>query len=188
VRSYDPTNGELLWEMSVRGGRSSASATGDRERLYVSSERRDDGGGHLFAVKAGASGDISLRGDEAANSGVAWWQENAAPPMASPLVYRGIVYVFKRRTGVVLAFDAESGEELYKKRLPGAPGFWASPWAYDGKVFGLDDAGTTHVLRAGREFEILGTNPLEEQVRASPALTPDGLVFRGVGHVFFVGR
>ena len=30
-----------------------------------------------------------------------------------------------------------------------AGAFWASPWAYDGKVFCLDETGTTHVLKAG---------------------------------------
>ena len=188
VRSYDPEDGRLLWEMSVLGGRSSASATGDRERIYLSSERRQDGGGHVFAVNAGASGDVSMEGEEASNHGVAWWQENAAPPMASPLVYQGVVYAFKRRTGVVVALDAETGQELYKKRVPGAPGFWASPWAYDGKVFALDDEGTTHVIRAGREFEVLRTNPLGEQAWASPALTTRGLVFRGKEHLFLVGH
>lgn len=188
VRSYDPTNGNLFWELSLGGGRSAASATGDEERLYVSSEPRDDGGGHLFAVRAGASGDISLEGDATTSSGVVWFQPNGAPPMASPLVYQGLVYALKRRTGVVTVFDAHTGEEVYKARVPGAPGFWASPWAYDGRVFCLDDTGTTHVLRAGREFEVLATNELGEQAWASPALTTRGLVLRGVEHLFFVGR
>src|SRR4051794_41260824 len=33
-------------------------------------------------------------------------------------------------------------------------GFTSSPWAYDGKLFCLDDGGTTHVLRAGPEFQV----------------------------------
>ena len=184
VRSYDPATGALLWEMSIGGGRCSSSPTGDDEQLYFGSEARPDGGGFLFAVKAGASGDITPRDGETTSAGVLWTQENAGPPMASPLAYRGLVYVLKRRTGIVTAFDAKTGEEVYKKRLKGAPGFWASPWAFDGKVFCLDDTGTTHVLRSGPEFEVLAMNPIDEQSRASPALTGGGLVLRGVDHLY----
>ncbi len=184
VRSYDPGTGDLLWEMGIGGGRCSSSPTGDDERLYFGSEARPDGGGFLFAVKAGAAGDITPRDGETKSAGVLWTQENAGPPMASPLVYRGLVYVLKRRTGIVTAFDAKTGEEIYKKRLKGAPGFWASPWAYDGKVFCLDATGTAHVLRAGPDFELLGTNPLDEESWASPALTGRGLVLRGVRHLY----
>jgi len=184
VRSYDPATGDLLWEMSIGGGRCSSSPTGDDERLYFGSEARPDGGGFLFAVRAGASGDITPRDGEMKSAGVLWTQENAGPPMASPLAYRGLVYVLKRRTGIVTAYDAKSGQEIYKKRLKGAPGFWASPWAYDGKVFCLDATGTAHVLRAGPDFEVLGTNPLDEESWASPALTGGGLVLRGVNHLY----
>ena len=186
VRSYDPETGELLWEMDIGGGRCSSSPAADDERLYVGSEERDDGGGTLFAVRAGASGDVTPREGETTSAGVVWSREKAAPPMASPLVHRGLVYALKRRTGIVTAHDAETGEEIYKKRLEGAPGFWVSPWVADGKVFSLDENGTTHVLRPGPEFEVLARNPLDEQVRASPAITPRGLVVRGVEHLYCV--
>jgi outer membrane protein assembly factor BamB len=186
VRSYDPKTGERLWEMSLGGGRCSSSPAGDPERLYVGSEEREDGGGTLFAVRAGASGDITPREGETTSAGVVWSREKGAPAMASPLVHEGLVYALKRRTGIVTAYDAETGAEVYKKRLEGAPGFWASPWVADGKVFCLDENGTTHVLRAGPEFEVLARNPLDEQVRASPAVTPRGLVIRGAEHLFAV--
>ena len=186
VRSYDPTTGELLWELGIGGGRCSASPAADHQRLYVGSEEREDGGGLLFAVKAGASGDITPREGETTSGGVAWSLEKAGPPMASPLVYRGLVYVLKRRTGIVTTYDAKTGEEVYKERLEGAPGFWASPWVSDGTVFCLDDTGTTHALRAGPQFEVLARNVLDEQTWASPAVTPRGLVLRGVDHLYCV--
>ena len=42
------------------------------------------------------------------------------------------------------------------------------------------------MLRPGPEFEVLARNPLDEQVRASPAVTPRGLVVRGVEHLYCV--
>lgn len=188
VRSYDSATGELLWELGIGGGRCSSSPTGDDERLYVGSEERDDGGGILFAVRAGASGDITPKDGATASDGVLWSREKAGPPMASPLAYRGLVYVLKRRNGIVTAYDAKTGEQAYKQRLEGAPGFWASPWASDGRVFCLDDTGTTHVLRSGPEFEVLARNPIDEQSWATPAVTPGGLVLRGIEHLYCVRR
>jgi outer membrane protein assembly factor BamB len=188
VRSYDPATGALFWELSIGGGRCSASPTGDEERLYVGSEEREGGGGILFAVKAGASGDITPEDGATTSAGVLWSREKAAPAMASPLAYRGLVYALKRRTGIVTAHDPKTGEETYKKRVEGAPGFWASPWASDGKIYCLDENGTTHVLRAGPEFEVLARNPIDEQSRATPAVTPGGLVLRGIEHLYRIRR
>ena len=107
----------------------------------------------LFAVKAGASGDITPRGGETTSAGVAWSREQVGPPMASPLAYQGLVYVPKRRNGIVTAYDAKTGEEVYKKRVPGAPGFWATPWAADGKVSLLQPEGIALGFDKGPVFD-----------------------------------
>ena len=43
--------------------------------------------------------------------------------------------------------------------------------AVDGKVFFTNDNGTTFVVRAGPEFELLHTNDIGARTLASPALT-----------------
>ena len=50
--------------------------------------------------------------------------------------------------------------------------FTASPWAYDGKVFCLNEDGVTFVLRAGDKFELLHTNKLadDDMCMATPAI------------------
>jgi hypothetical protein len=92
------------------------------------------------AVRAGAKGDITLKEGQTSNAGVAWYRTQAGPAMASPLFYDGYLYILEQRGGQVSCYDARTGEPAYKKeRLPGAKGFTSSPWAYDGKVFCLDD-------------------------------------------------
>jgi outer membrane protein assembly factor BamB len=132
-------------------------------------------------VKAGASGEVSDGG------GLAWSQTRAGPTMASPVAYQGYVYVLEQNGGMVSCYEAATGKPAYQReRLQGARAFWASPWAYDGKVFCLDDGGTTFVLQAGPEFKVLGKNSLKDQFWASPAIAGGSLILRGVENVYCV--
>jgi hypothetical protein len=45
-----------------------------------------------------------------------------------------------------------------RQRLPQGMHFTASPWAYDGKVYCLNEDGVTFVMRGGDEFKLLHTN------------------------------
>ncbi len=190
VRSYDPKDGTIIWELNMDGGRSAATPAGNEEMLIVGTEERnrggyDDGGGTIYSVKAGASGNITPNSGETTSEGVLWSRPKSGLQAASPLIYDGYVYVLTRRAGMVSCYDAKTGEPAYqRKRIPGARAFWASPWAYGGKVFCLDDSGTTHVLKTGREFQVLDKNMLDEQCWASSAITGDTVILRGVDHVY----
>jgi outer membrane protein assembly factor BamB len=186
VRGYDPQTGESWWELDVRGGRSSASPTADGDLLFVGTEKRKDGGGFLFAVKAGATGNITPQAGDSNSPGVLWVQEKAGIAFASPLVYDGLIYILERSGGGINCYDARTGESIYRERLPGARTFWATPWASDGRIFCLDDRGITHVVQAGRAFRIVGQNRLDDEFYASCALTEDAVVFRGVSSLYCV--
>ncbi len=99
--------------------------------------------------------------------------------MSSPLVYGGFIYILGRSGGLIQCLDASTGEEVYKGRLPNAADFWASPWAYGGRVFCLDDAGTTHVIEPGKELKVVATNRLEDKFWASSAISDGMLILRG---------
>jgi outer membrane protein assembly factor BamB len=144
------------------------------------------GGGALYAIRAGAEGDISLKSGEKSNSGVAWVASHAAPEMSSPLAYQGYVYTFSRNGGIAICLDAKTGQEMYKQRIPNAKSFWASPWANDGRIYVLDDGGTTHILAAGPEFKILGANTIAEMFWASPAAADDAIYLRSVENLYCI--
>lgn len=185
TRSYDPETGRLLWEMDMRGGRDITSPVGDDKMVYVCNEERPNGGGTLFAIRAGASGDISLTAEETNNKWVAWTIPRSYIAMATPLLYKGYLYVVERNRGAVSCIDAQTGEYMYEReRLEGAKSFWASPWAYNNMVFCLDDTGTTHVLQAGPEFKVLTENSLDDQFWSSTAIAAGTLVFRGVEYIY----
>jgi outer membrane protein assembly factor BamB len=202
VRSYDPATGKVLWELGV-GGRGCSTPVGDAERLYVGSEAGfgggfggggpgggrggfgGGGGGGLYAVKAGASGDVTLKEGETSNAGVAWSHARGGPDKPSPVVYQGHLYVL-RQNGILTCYDAKTGEEVYRQRVPGAGSFWASPFAGDGKLFCLDERGTTHVVQAGPKFKVLGKNALAEMFWATPAVADGAVFLRGVDHLYCV--
>jgi outer membrane protein assembly factor BamB len=188
VRGYDPLSGKLWWELNVGGGRCSASPTADRECLYFGTEKRSDGGGFLFAVRAGADGDITPAPGETSSPGVLWVQSQTGIAFASPLVYQDCVYILARNGGRINCYHRETGEQVYSERLPGARTFWATPWAYKDNIFCLDDRGTTHVLQAGREFKILGQNKLNDDFYASCALTEDSIILRGAESLYCIGE
>jgi len=78
IRAYD-LDGKLLWEL---GGMSSIAIPTPFSKfglLYVTSGYVGDQVRPVYAVRPGASGDISLKGDETSNEFVAWYQRQAGP-------------------------------------------------------------------------------------------------------------
>ncbi len=202
IRGYDPATGQEVWAITVGGGgQCNTTPVGTEDLLYVGTSvgGRPSGGdgfpgggggasltGTLFAVKPGAKGDITPKEGKKESEGVAWSVAKAVPSAASPLVYDGLVYTFDRRDGTVSCYDAKTGEAKYsKERLPKAGAFWASPWAYDGKVFAIDETGTTHVIKAGSSFEVLSTNSLGKDIFwSTPAVSGGMLLIRGVDSLY----
>lgn len=190
-RSYDPGTGSLLWQLDMEKGRSSATPLAVNDMLFVGTEFRnrggtDDGGGFLFAVRPGGSGDITPRGDETSSAHIAWKMARSGIQMASPAYCDGYLYLLERRRGVLHCVDARSGTTAYRKRIPGSRAFWASPWTANKRVFCLDDQGTTYVLAAGPEFQLLRSNDLDEQTWSTPAVAGGLLFLRTVDHLYCI--
>jgi outer membrane protein assembly factor BamB len=187
VRSYEPATGKLLWEMGGMGGQASASPVAGDDLLFVGCGGRM-GPKPLYAVKAGASGDITLKDGDDSNDGVAWSQSQGGPGIASPLYYKGHLYVMEQ-TGLT-CYDATTGKAAYKRqRLAGGrSGFTSSPWAADGKLYFLDEDGTTFVIEAGPKFKLLGSNKVGEMCWSTPALADGAVFLRGVDHLFCIKK
>ena len=191
VRSYDPQNGELLWQLVIDSGRSCSTPAAYGDLLLVGREDRSDRGagpGGLFAIKAGGSGDITPAEGETSSEFVLWSNRKAAPAMASPILLDGHVYILSRRGGIVGCYNAGTGEEVYRERLEGSREFWASPWAFDGKLFCPGDSGATHVLAPGSEFKPLHTNQLEGRFWASSAAADGVLLLRSADSLYCIAR
>lgn len=189
VRSYD-LKGALRWWFTGMSSITIATPYADGGLLYVSSGYVNDPQRPLYAIRAGATGDISLGPDQTSNQFIAWCQPKAAPYNPTTLVYDGRLYVLYDR-GLVACFRASTGDALYERqRLPRGAHFTASPWAYDGRVFCLSEDGVAFVLRAGDRYELLHTNELadDDMCMATPAIAGSRLLIRTSQRVYCVRR
>lgn len=174
--SYD-TNGKELWRLKGATQANPTPTDGDG-LLFVGTGSQGESNRPLFAVKPGASGDISLKSGETSNAFVVWYQPRAAAYTSSPLVFGGRVYVVNDN-GVLQVFEARSGRELYKARVGGVGNtFSASPWTHGGRIFFLSEEGDTFVINPGDRYDEVAKNSLGELAFASPAVTRDGLFIR----------
>ena len=189
VRAYDP-QGKVLWSLNGMATVGVATPYVDGGLLYVSSSFVGDKQQPVFAIRAGASGDISLAAGQTSNSAIAWSNSAAAPFGPTSLVYGGRLYVLYDR-GTFGAMDAQTGKRFYKpQKLPNGKQFTASPWAYNGRVFCLNEDGLAFVVRAGEKFELLGTNKLadDDMCMASPALAGDRLLIRTSARLYCIQK
>lgn len=187
-RSYD-LSGELLWEFDGKSSNlvipSPYAADG---MLYIASGYVGDQQRPTCAIRPGASGDISLQGDEDSNEYIAWFLPKAGPYNPSTIAYQGLYYTLFDR-GYMTCHDAKSGEEIYG-RTPIERGstFTASPWAYNGMLFFLSEDGDTYVVRAGREFELIKKNSLGELCLATPSVSQGNLLIRTVSKLYCLSQ
>jgi outer membrane protein assembly factor BamB len=189
MRSYDPATGKLFWEMAG-SGRTSISPVGNDDLLIVDSVTKFHGSpGRLAAIRAGASGDFSLPNDQKTSSEFVTWSVILnSYRNASPLLYRGCLYMLEQNGGIVRCFDAQTGKQHYQTRIPDATGFTASPWGNDGKVFLQDDSGLTVAIAPGPVFKVLSSNRLDDDIFwSSAAVTGDRLLLRGMQHLYCIG-
>jgi outer membrane protein assembly factor BamB len=189
VRAYD-LDGKLLWWFKGMSGITIATPYAEGDLLYVSSGFFIDKQRPLYAIRPGASGDISLKPDQTTNSVIAWSRPTAAPYNPTTLVNDGRLYVLYDR-GLLSAFNAQTGAPLFEQQpLPKGKHFTASPWACNGKVFCLNEDGITFVVRSGDKFELLRTNKLadDDMCLATPAIVGDRLLIRSFSRIYCIRK
>jgi outer membrane protein assembly factor BamB len=187
-RSYG-LDGGLLWELTATASSPIATPLARQGLLYISSGYPGSALRPVYAIRPGASGDISLKPGEASNEFIVWSQPLLASYQASALIYGDYFYTLLDR-GFLLCHNAGTGRQMYGRQRVSAEasGFGASPWAYNGKIFLLSEDGDTFVVQAGPEFKVLGKNPLNEMVLATPAIARGSLFIRTQSHLYRIGR
>ncbi len=176
VRSYDLKTGELLW-----------SCGGQVTNPIPSPVRMDDfvvcmtgyQGNAIYAMPLSAQGDISD------SDQIRWRNTEAAPYVASPVLYKGQLYFTDDRSGVMSSIDAKTGTVLIPPtRLSEIRDVYASPVAANDKIYFTSRDGVTVVIRHGSVLEELAINKLGEPVDASSAIVNDSLLIRGAEHLY----
>lgn len=170
-------DGKELWRM--RGmTQATPSPVAGEGLLYVGSGSQGENNRPIYAIKPGASGDISLPRDQSANEFVSWFQPRFSAYTGSPLVYRNRVYSINDN-GIMQVADAETGKEIYKARVGGGGlTFSASPLASNGRIYATSEDGDVVVFEAADEYRELAKNSLGEMSLATPAVGANALYVR----------
>jgi outer membrane protein assembly factor BamB len=184
VRSYD-TDGTLLWQLKGMSSITVPTPFASHGMLFLSSGYLPEPLRPTYAIKPGASGDISLASGETSNQFIVWSSPTIAPYNPSPVVAGDTLYTLLDR-GFFTAHDARTGKELYgRQRITAdASGFTSSPWSYNGKVFAMSEDGDTFVIQTGPEFKVVGRNSLNEMTLATPAIARGSLFVRTASKLY----
>lgn len=123
----------------------------------------------MIAIKPGGEGNIT-------RSHVAWTARRGIPYVASPLYYKGRVFLVKAG-GVLGGYDAKTGKQVIRrKRLPDHSEYYATPLGVDGKVLACSAGGTLYVLDPEDKLKVVTSVKFDEPIFATPAVV-DGVVY-----------
>ena len=175
--AFDPRDGHELWRVNYGEGFSVVPRpVFAHGMVYICSGFIR---ANLLAVNPqGAAGD-------ATETNVVWRYDRGVPTTPSVIVADDEVY-FVSDNGVATCLDAHTGTEHWTERLGG--NFSASPVAAEGRVYFTNEDGTTYVVKAGTEHELLATNDLGERALASPAVDDGAIYLRTESHLWRIGE
>ena len=184
VRAYDPMTGKELWRLVGNPEVTATTPITGHGLIFICNSYRPNQ--PIYAIRAGATGDISLKPNETTNQHVAWSMQRGGTYMPSPLIYGEYLYTCANQ-GVMACYNPKTGERLYQQRIGDKGGSYsASPVAADGKIYLSSEDGEIFVVKAGAKYELLATNQMGEVLMATPAIS-DGMIFvRGRNNVFAI--
>ncbi len=171
-RGYDLETGEEIW-----------SATGMTVNTIPTPVHRNG----LVYLTSGYRGNLMQAIDLEKASGlineteaIAWTFDRHTPYVPSPVLHEDRICFLKHLKNIFTCLDAATGEVIYtEKRIEKINRVYASPVVAAGRIYVFAMDGHAAVLSAGNEFEVLATNVLDDEFRASPAIVGDEILVRG---------
>jgi outer membrane protein assembly factor BamB len=185
IRGYDPLTGKELWRLSRNSEITVGTPVTGQGLIFVT-------GGYrpirpVYAIRPGASGDISLPKGKSSSSSIVWSNEKEGTYMPTPIVYGEYLYTCNNN-GMVTCYEAKTGKQVYQRRIGGRGGYTSSPVAADGRLYLTSEEGGVLVVRAGPKYELLATNPMGDVCMATPAIS-DGMIYVRTQHFLYgIGR
>lgn len=175
LEAYNPVSGDRLW--TVRGLAQECIPTpvyADGLLYAVSGPN-----GNHFAVRPGGHGDVT-------DSHVVWTHRRGTSFVPSAIIVDDRYYLADDK-GFARCWSIPSGRVLWRKRFRGR--FTASPVAADGKLFFVNEEGSTLVIDArSREYVQLARNDVAENVLSSPAISHGCFFLRTSRHLYCIGE
>jgi outer membrane protein assembly factor BamB len=173
-------SGQELWRLDELNGPSRFSDKHDSTYRFVASPAIGQGWIIIPTAKEGPTiglkVDDQLRGSNVAQSSNVRWKLPQTPDVSIPLIANGLVYNL-HKDGKLQCIELETGKEVYIERTHSVQ-HRASPVMIGEHLYLCAKDGLTSVVKAGRTFEIVAKNKLDEPITASPAVAGGTLYLR----------
>ncbi len=175
--AYDFKTGEEIWKLGGGGDIPVPTPIVGHGLIFITNSH--GGRSPIFAIRESAKGQIALGANETSNDHIAWSLPSDGAYMITPVLYNDLLYVCKNN-GVLVALDPKTGERAYQPQriAAAATPFTASVVAADGKLYFTSEEGDVYVVKAGKSYELLATNPLGDTGMATPAISEGVIYFR----------
>jgi outer membrane protein assembly factor BamB len=181
VTGHNFDTGEELWRLggfnplNHRNYRTIASSIAIGDKVFTTSRE----GKPFVGFKAGGSGDLTGKSE--------LWTNNFGTDVPTPTTDGEIIYVVNDR-GIAVALDPRTGDLVWERSRLEPGTYSSSPLLADGRIYATSEDGATVVLKAGREFEILAVNKLDEYTLASPVAVGDQIFIRTMEHLYCIAK
>jgi outer membrane protein assembly factor BamB len=174
VASYDPDTGKQHWLIDGPTEQFVASPVFTEGVLFITGGYPDY---HILGIRPNGHGNVT-------KTHILWRHQKGAGYVPSPIAW-GKYFFLVSDKGIASCLAARTGQRPWMEHL--GRHHSASPVAADGYLYFVDDAGTTFVLRAGRTFEVVSKNALDEPCYASPAVAHGQIFIRTLNHLYCIG-
>jgi outer membrane protein assembly factor BamB len=186
LTAHAAADGKLLWSVGDFNPEATRNWPGIATPVVVGNIAvvpvgRDDRAGQarLHGIQLGGSGDVTA-------THRAWKREDLGVFVASPVEYKGRIYLLRHR-GEVVCLDPASGKTIWSGALPEVrTPYYASPVIANGLLYAAREDGVVFVVRVEEKFELLGENAMGERIVATPVPAVNRLILRGDNHLFCV--
>ena len=183
VTAHSLEDGSEIWRCGDLNPKTSYNYT----LRFVASPVATEG---LIVVPSAKNGpvvgiDPAAQGDVTNSKWQRWKLRQGTPDVPSPLIHDGLIYLC-RENGDLICLDAETGEQLYRERTH-RHRHRASPVYANGYIYLTSRDGVITVVKAGREFEIVASNSIDEVIAASPVITDQALYLRSYQALYAIG-
>jgi outer membrane protein assembly factor BamB len=168
VNAYDPETGKELWNIACLSGEVGPSAGYADGMVYAANEYAT-----LVALKIGG-----------AKPEIVWQEDEYLPEVASPLAVNGLLYV-ATTYGAFACYDAKTGTKNWSQEFSDA--FYGSPVYADGKVFITDMTGRTYIVKATKDYQLIGKPEIGEKTVCSPVFQDGRVYLRGEKNLYCLG-
>jgi outer membrane protein assembly factor BamB len=185
VRGYDPATGTQMWTLGPNSEITIGTPVAGNGLVYVT-------GGYppvrpIYAIRPGATGDVSLQKGQDANQAIVWSNMTEGTYIPTPLLYGGYLFTLNVN-GVVSAYDPQTGARAFRGRVGTGGAFSASLVAADGRLYAASEDGEVYVLSATPGLTEIAKNDMKEVIMATPAISDGLIVMRTMGHLYGIGQ